>query len=79
MWFVNINTCCFLLFLLYNTIIVGEFMLITEIKSLNNLRDLFTGQVKSRDFMGVVGISKTVAKTETFKSFIKTYPLSKYF
>lgn len=36
----------------------------------DNLKQLFTGEVRASDFMGPVGISKTVAKTDTIKSFI---------
>lgn len=36
----------------------------------DNLRDLVTGQVKTRDFMGPIGISKTVVKTDKISSFI---------
>lgn len=36
----------------------------------DNLKQLFSGEVRASDFMGPVGISKTVAKTDTIKSFI---------
>ena len=36
----------------------------------DNLRELFTGKVKTSDFMGPVGISRAVAKTDGWTSFI---------
>lgn len=41
----------------------------------DNLRELFTGKVKTSDLMGPVGISRAVTKTDSFISFISLLTL----
>ena len=50
----------------YGIINTGEF----AFSIVENLQQLVTGQVKTSDFMGPVGISRAVAKTNGIKSFI---------
>ena len=52
--------------LYYGLVKTGEF----AFSAVENLQQLFTGQVKTSDFMGPVGISRAVAKTEGVASFI---------
>lgn len=52
--------------LYYGLVKTGEF----SFSAVENLQQLFTGQVRTSDFIGPVGISRAVAKTDGFTSFI---------
>lgn len=57
--------------LYYGLINTGNF----AFSIIDNLRELFTGKVKTSDFMGPVGISRAVAKTNGWTSFISMLTL----
>ncbi|MBQ3409317.1 MAG: site-2 protease family protein [Clostridia bacterium] len=57
--------------LYYGLINTGDF----AFSIVENLKQLFTGKVKTSDFMGPVGISRAVAKTDGWASFISMLTL----
>ena len=57
--------------LYYGMVNTGDF----AFSIVENLKQLVTGKVRASDFMGPIGISKTVAKTNGIKSFISILAL----